>query len=162
MKLVTFQRMEVLKELINNGELICNEKYIDIKKAGLSYNWIVEKMNNVIENRTFSKYPIWCWVKCYNSVCPPKHKGEPVEGFDVKITFNKNKKDIFITDFRRYSFVLNNNYIPVNLNDKKEFDNLLSQKHISLEELKAYVRLDKYETHRNDKDFIRPVRKGFC
>ena len=51
-----------------------------------------------------AKYPIWCWVKCYNNICPPKHRGKPVEGFDVKISFTKSKEDVFITDFRRYSF----------------------------------------------------------
>ena len=32
MKLITFQTMEALKNIINNGELIFDEKYIDIKK----------------------------------------------------------------------------------------------------------------------------------
>ena len=35
MKLVTFQSFEALKSLINNGYLICNDKYIDKKKAAL-------------------------------------------------------------------------------------------------------------------------------
>jgi hypothetical protein len=32
MKLITFQTMEALKNIISNGELIFDEKYIDIKK----------------------------------------------------------------------------------------------------------------------------------
>lgn len=154
MRLVTFQSTEALKSLVNRGYLECDKKYVNIDKAGPTYKWVVEKMNMHVENNYNSKYPIWCWAKCYNGICPQKHQGEPVEGFDVKITFNKNKKDVFITDFRRYSFLLNNIFIPNTLKEKEEFDELLNLKNISKEELKAFVRPDKYKVHRTDKDFL--------
>ena len=159
MKLITFQSMEALKSLINNGYLEVNEKYIDMKKASPTYSWVIEKMNEKIINETNAKYPLWCWVKCYNNICPPKHKGDPVEGFDVKITFNKKEKDIFITDFRRYSFLLNNMYIPNSIEDKNNFDKELKRYNITVEELKAYVRPDKYESHRTDRDYIEICKK---
>ena len=164
MKLVTFQSMDSLKYLINNGYLICNDKYIDKKKAGFIYDWVLEKMNNEIKNETASTYPIWAWVKCYNGICPPKHKGNKINGFDVKITFNKKSEDIFITDFIRFSFLLNNIYIPDSLNDYNKFEKIIKEKDISKEELKAYVRRDKYDSYRNDKDFIEIcaiIRKSF-
>lgn len=163
MKLVTFQTMDALKELINNGYLECKEQYIDLKKAGPTYIWVLEKMNKMIPNDK-SKYPIWCWVKFKNGICPPKHKGEPVKGFDVKITFNKQKKDVFITDFRRYSFLLNNTYIPDTLKDKELFDKTLEEKNITKDDLKAYVRPDKFDHHREDKDFLdicQKIRQSF-
>ncbi len=154
MKLVTFQSMEACKDLINKGYLECKEGYIDLKKAGPTYQWVLEKMEENVKKETGVKYPIWCWVKCYNNICPPKHKGEPVEGFDVKITFHKEEKDVFITDFRRYSFLLSNTYIPTSLEDKKIFDEELEKKGITKEELKAYVRPDKFPNHRTDKEFL--------
>lgn len=163
MKLVTFQTMDALKDLINIGYLECKEQYIDMKKAGPTYNWILEKMNKMIPDDK-SKYPIWCWVKFKNSICPPKHKGEPVKGFDVKITFHKQKKDVFITDFRRYSFLLNNTYIPDTLKDKELFDKILEEKNITKDDLKAYVRPDKFDHHREDKDFLdicQKIRQSF-
>lgn len=163
MKLVTFQTMDALKDLINIGYLECKEQYIDLKKAGLTYTWVLEKMNKMIPNDK-SKYPIWCWVKFKNGICPPKHKGEPVKGFDVKITFNKQKKDVFITDFRRYSFLLNNTYIPDTLKDKELFDKILEEKNITKDDLKAYVRPDKFDHHREDKDFLdicQKIRQSF-
>ncbi len=155
MKLISFQSMEALKDLINKGYLECNETKINLEKVGQTYSWVLKKMNNQIKNPTHAKYPIWCWVKCYNNICPPKHKGEPVDGFDVKITFNKSKEEIFITDFRRYSFLFKNNYIPSNLKDKEEFDEKLKKYNITLEELQAYVRKDKYATHRTDKAYLK-------
>lgn len=154
MKLITFQSMDALKDLLKKGYLECDNKKIDIEKAGPTYKWVVEKMNEKIDNPYNVSFPIWCWVKCYNGICPPKKKGKSIEGFDVKITFNKKEKDIFITDFRRYSFLLNNMYIPNSLKEKENFDRMLEKYNITKEELKAYVRPDKYEKHRTDKEYI--------
>lgn len=159
MKLITFKSMDALKSLINNGYLETDEKYINIEKAGPTYSWVLEKINQYISNENNVKYPLWCWVKCYNNICPPKHKGEPVKGFDVKITFNKKEEDVFITDFRRYSFLLNNMYIPDSIEDKEEFDKELEKYNITEEELKAYVRPDKYKSHRTDEDYIEICKK---
>ena len=153
MKLVTFQSMESLKFLEKNGYLICDEKYIDLNKAQYVYKWVLEKMNKNVKNNTNARYPLWTWVKCYNGTCPPKRKGKRVEGFDVKITFHKDKKDVFITDFRRYSFILSNVYIPKSIKDKEKMDELLKEKNIKKDELKALVRPDKYKTHRTDKEY---------
>lgn len=154
MKLVTFQSMEALKYLINNGYLICDEKFINKEKSEIIYNWIIEKMNNKIKKDTETSFPIWAWVKCYNGICPPKHRGEKIKGFDVKIVFNKKEEEVFITDYRKFSFLLNNIYIPDNMSDKKRFDKLLEDSNISNEDLKAYVRKDKYNFHRTDKSFL--------
>lgn len=154
MKLVTFQTIDALKYLFEKGYLECNDEKIDIEKVGSTYKWVIDKMNQKIDNPNKTKYPLWCWVKCYNGICPPKRKGKRVEGFDVKITFNKKEKDVFITDFRRYSFLLNNVFIPNNLKEKEEFDKLLKKYNIKDEELKAYVRKDKYTSHRTDKEYI--------
>lgn len=142
MKLVTFQSYEALKDLINKGYLECDPSKIDLKKYGMTYEWLVQKMNERIPNAHGTSYPIWCWVKCYNTICPPKVKGEKVKGFDVKITFNKDIADVFITDFRRYSFLLNNMYIPDSIGDKIAFENMLKEKNITMDDLKAYARHD--------------------
>lgn len=164
MKLITFQSIDALKDLINKGYLQCNENYIDLNKLGPTYAWVIEKMNSQIRNSTNAKYPIWCWAKCYNGICPPKHKGEPVEGFDVKITFNKQKEDIFIMDYIRYSFLLNNTYIPNSLIDKERFDKKLRKYNITRSELEALVRRDKFNKHRTDKEYLeicKEIKKSF-
>lgn len=158
-KLVSFQSIDALKELLENGYLECNEKKIDSKKYGYVYNWIIEKMNIKTDNKYKTKYPLWCWVKCYNGICPPKRKGEKTEKQYVKITFYKNEKDVFITDYRRYSFLLSNQFIPNSLKEKELFDKELKKHSISNEDLKAYVRKDKYSKCRTDKVFINTCDK---
>ena len=110
MKLVTFQSFEALKYLIINKYLTRDEKYINIKKSGHTYDWIIKKRKDKIPNFSKGKYLIQAWVKCYNGIGPAKRKGSPIKGYDVKITFNKNHTEVFITDFRRFSFLLNNTY----------------------------------------------------
>lgn len=160
MKLVTFQSMEALKDLINKGYLECNNN-IDLKNKKI-YDYIVSKMNESIDNKYNTKYPLWCWVKCYNSICPSKHKGKKVDGFDVKITFNKDIKDVFITDFRRYSFLLNNQFIPNNLNELNKYREELIKYNISDKELLDYIR--NRDNVRSDKEFINmcsKIKKSF-
>ena len=159
MKLITFQSYEALESLMSNKYLACDEEFIDMAKMGTAYEWIAERMREKIQCDCDSKYPIWAWVKCYNGICPPKHKGTKVGGFDVKITFKKGEKDVLVTDFRRYSFVLNNMYIPDSIQDKKKFDSLLEEKNITKEELRAYVRHDKYAEHRTDREFLDICKK---
>lgn len=159
MQLVTFQSLEALKDLVNKGYLECDEKHIDLRKLGVIYSWVTEKMNTCVENATHTKYPMWCWVKCYHNIYPPRRKGTPYEGCDVKITFTKSKENVFITDFRRYSFLLNNTYIPDSLEDKERFDRKLRELNISEDDLIAYVRRDKYDRYRKDKAYLEICRE---
>ncbi len=164
LKLVTFQSIEALNELIEKGYLECDIAKVDVKKMGPTYNWVVDKMSIKVPNNSKAKYPLWCWVKCFDGICPPKHKGTPVDGFDVKITFNKKSKDVFVTDFRRYSFLLNNMYIPKDKKDKEQFERKLKDLGITSEDLIAFVRRDKYKKYRNDRQFLNiceEIRKSF-
>ena len=134
MKVITFQSKEALKYLEKNGYLRCEDKYIDKDKMSQTYNWVIQNMNERVKNKSNATYPIWCWVKCNRSICPPKHKGKSVEGFDVKITFNVKDEEVFITDFRRYSFLLSNTYIPETKTEKEEFEKELNSKNITQEQ----------------------------
>lgn len=154
MKLITFQSKEALKFLINNGYLICDDKYVDKIKSDSVYKWLIQKMNKSIPNKENVNYPLWCWVKYKKYTCPPKHKGTKIKGYDVKITFHKNEKDIFITDYRRFSFLLNNAFIPTTLKEKEYFEQKLKKMNITNDELKAFIRRDKYKSHRTDKSFL--------
>jgi len=87
MKLVTFQSLDAIKDLFKKGYLECNKSKIDIEKLGITYKWIVENMNLSVDNKYNTSYPIWCWVKCYNNIYPPKRKGEKMKN-NKKITTN--------------------------------------------------------------------------
>lgn len=150
MRLVTFQ------SLIDKGYLECDKSYINIQKYEIVYDWVKKKMEErkLIKN----KYPIWCWVKYNNFNCPPKHKGKKIKGFDVKITFKKNKSDIFITDYIKYSFLLKYNYIPLTLGEKENFEKILKEKNITEQNLINYVKRKEDDFDCSDKNFIEVLK----
>lgn len=71
--------------------------------------------------------PLWCWVRFKNSICPPRHRGQAKSEPGIRITFTKPPEDVFITDYRRYSFLLNYRYIPESLKDRLQFEEKLGQ-----------------------------------
>ena len=127
MELITFQPESILKELVEQGYLECNPQYVDTEKYGRVYDWIAGHMRRQIEAPTGVQYPLWCWVRFKNSICPPRHKGQAKSKPGIRITFTKPPEDVFITDYRRYSFLLNYRYIPESLKDKLQFEEKLGQ-----------------------------------
>ena len=159
MKLVTFQSMEALKTLVNTGVLETDEKKIDLEKYGFSYQWITKQMERRVLEKGNVQFPLWCWVKFKKGICPPKHRGSAVSGFDVKITFHKPEDEVFITDYRRYSFILNNIYIPKSIADQENFQKELDSHGVTSEDLRVVARPDKYGTCRNDTAFLAACQK---
>lgn len=127
MELVTFQSEAVLKELVAHSYLRCDPKLVNVQRYGKVYDWITEHMSQQVESPRGVRYPVWCWVKFKNGICPPRHRGTPGTEPQIKITFTKRREDVFITDYRRYSFLLNYRYIPESLEDKRQFEEMLGQ-----------------------------------
>ena len=159
MKLVTFQSMEALKTLVNTGVLETDEKKIDLEKYGFAYYWITKQMEQYVSGKGDASFPLWCWVQFKRGICPPKHRGKAVSGFDVKITFHKRESEVFVTDYRRYSFVLNNTYIPESIDDRDRFQKEMESQGITSEDLKAVARPDNYRDRRNDAAFLVACQK---
>lgn len=164
MELITFQTLKAFKELIDQEYLLNNSKYIDLQKYGKIYEWILEKMNDKINVKPqSSSYPLWAWVKYGRRKCPSKHKTlnyfSKDEDILVKITFHKNEDDLLLTNFNRFSFLLNNWYIPTDKKDLEQFKLKLSKNHITNDDLKAFMRPDKFLEHRQDKEYIEIVKE---
>ena len=47
MKLITFQSIEALEFLNNNGYLICDDSHAPSDKYSSSYKFIIDNMNNI-------------------------------------------------------------------------------------------------------------------
>lgn len=157
MKLVTFQTLKAYNKLIENGYLIVDPSYINIKKYGVPYNWIVNKMNN-INNPYKASYPLWSWYS-YGKIPHPR-KNTLLPFFDednqiVKITFQKDDKDVLLTDFVKYCFMLTNEYLPSSQEDYIYFNNLMKDNKVTKDDLIKYIRRDKYDNYRNDENFNR-------
>ena len=58
MKLITFQSIEALEFLNNNGYLICDDSHAPSDKYSSSYKFIIDNMNKNLNNNENVKYPI--------------------------------------------------------------------------------------------------------
>ena len=156
MKLVTIQTKSAYESLIKKGYLIADIKFINKLKYGVPYQYIIDNMSKM-SNAYNAEYPLWAWVKYGGFTSPPKNK---LLGFFpkdedqiVRITFEKDEKDVLVSDYIKYHFLLTNEYLPKTLKDKENFDKLMQSKNVIKEDLLAYIRRDKYSSYRQDEDF---------
>ena len=146
MKLITFQTREALSSLQKTGMLITDTSYMDMKKCSVPYNWLVPEMKkrNIIPHNG-EKYPIWAWAKCGASIAPKKKKNRlgVQQKKLVKITFEKPDKDVLLSDYMAYSFILNGRIVPKTKTEYQRFLQKIDQMGISLDDLKGVVRNEK-------------------
>lgn len=156
MKLITIQTMSAYNNLLKNGYLVTDAQFINTDKYGVPYNYIINKMQH-IKNPYKAQYPLWAWVKYGKISSPRKNKllgfFAKDEDVIVKITFTKPDNQVLITDYIKYHFLLTNEYLPLSIDDKKQFDVLMKSKNVTSQDLLAYVRRDKFAEYRKDKDF---------
>lgn len=169
MELITFQTWGAFQELISKEYLVTNPQYINVLKSKKVYEWIIRKMDEKIKDKPKgASYPLWAWVQYGKRQCPPKHKTlgyfAPNEDILVKITFHKNEEELLLTNFNLFSFLLNNRYIPINKKEYLQFEKRLKENNITYDDLKAYMRPDKFLNHRQDKEYmqiIKEIQKSF-
>lgn len=145
MKLVTFQTKKALAILKKKSVLCADEAYINLKKYGFPYDWMVHEMKRrKICPKNRENYPLWAWAKCGASIAPPKRKNIfDVKQELVKITFEKSDDEVLISDYMAYSFLLNGHIVPKTKAEYKQFLKEIGEKGISSENLKAFVRKEK-------------------
>lgn len=125
MKLWTIQHYQAYNELIETGVLRADEDYY-YKDFRLAYNWMADKMeHNGILPSSGVNYPIWAWYKWEG-----KHKrrdmreagyaerGEKI----VQLTIEVDDKDVLLSDFELFHYVLNYWYLPIDEKDDENFE----------------------------------------
>lgn len=126
MILYTVQPKSVYEELTNGKDFICDiSKSICVETLDesdsffRSYNWLIGKMNEVIENPDNIKYPVWAWYSYGDTGnnYPNLNNFSDTTSKDgtVMIKIEIDEKDVFLSDYDIWHGVLNNIY----WNDKK-------------------------------------------
>ena len=156
MKLVTIQTKSAYDKLMSQGYLTTDTSFVNIPKYGVPYGYIVDHMKSTY-NKYHADYPLWVWVQYGMRISPPKNKllgfFPKDEDVIVRLTINKPDHEVLVSDYIKYHFMLTNEYLPLSIEDKVRFDNLMLEKSVSKEDLLAYIRRDKYPTYRTDDDF---------
>lgn len=124
MRLWTIQPLEVLEIIKQEGEFVCNPNYSDpdFKRA---YHWLVKQMDNHgIEHPYGLELPIWAWYKTEWENKKPDLEQEDFSSNRnnlVCIELEINDKDVLLTDFYAWHYVLNDSFLDSS-HDEKEWD----------------------------------------
>jgi len=125
MRLWTIQHFQAYNKLLETGVLRANENYCD-NDSRFAYDWMAEKMKyNGLVLPIGVNYPIWAWYKFEGKY---KRRDMRERGYSnrgekiVQLTIEVDDKDILLSDFDLFHYVLNYWYLPVDVKDQKNFE----------------------------------------
>lgn len=143
-KLWTIQPVEWYERLLSDKIIFGEEKEIDflggdedIKNA---YQWMIKQMETRIGHKPFENaYPIWAWFQ-YDNINKRKpdlrSKGYLQKGTNgVRIEFEKEEKDVLLSDFLLWHHPLNFWHLADNEEEYNRFEELLKDENIEFVEL---------------------------
>ncbi|GAB1855973.1 DUF3841 domain-containing protein [Flavobacteriaceae bacterium MHTCC 0001] len=146
-KLWTIQNERGWDELQVKGILIPKSEFIEpyfIK----GYNWMKKQMTERIgKPRHKSQYPIWAWYQHFSinkrkpdlrlsGHLPPGTKG-------YRIEFEKDEKDILLSEFGLWHSVLYECYLPFDIKDYEAFEEKIEHiEHIDFEDYPQNIKTE--------------------
>jgi len=112
----TRQHQGVLKELEEKGVYRVKKEYIEAKNDSISgyyfqlYDWYVKHAEKIVPRPHGVEYPIW--LSTSNEMML-----QPTEG-TVILTLNVQRKNVVISDFEKWGYVVNYWYVPLDREDE--------------------------------------------
>lgn len=122
--LYTRQHENSLYELKNKGVIQNKRLYVSLHMRDISdyflekYDYFVKMASKRIPKPDDISYPIWCSVSKANCL-------KPIEK-ELVYAITVPKDDVIYFDGAKWGLVLNNQYIPLNIDDAKSFDRELT------------------------------------
>lgn len=122
MRLWTIQPLEVLEIIKQKGEFVCNPVYpdSDFKRA---YYWLVKQMDSRgIEHPYGLELPIWAWYKTdWENKKPDLEQEDFSDSREdlVCIELEIDDKDVLLSDFYAWHYVLNDSFLDSSHNEKE-------------------------------------------
>lgn len=139
MVLWTVQSVEVYKEILQKGCYTCKKSNTNIDKDFMnSYGYISEQMRCIIgSENTEELYPIWAWYKWDGKNKQPnlKHMGYSGNKKEyVLLQIEKDDRDVLLSDFDLWHYVLNNEYYIEETNENTYDEKMAKYERLSEEE----------------------------
>lgn len=127
MTLWTIQPISVFEELKKEGVFRCNpslaENIVDEFNFKDSYDWLISEMENYIGKKPIGvSYPIWAWhTRNWKHRKPDLREAgyEKRGNLCVLLEIEKPDKEVLLSDFDAWHFVLNNWYLGDSRNEEE-------------------------------------------
>lgn len=123
--LYTRQHENSLYELKNKGIIQNKRLYVSLHMRDISdfflekYDYFVKMASKIVPKPDDISYPIWCSVSKGNCL-------KPIEK-EVVYAITAPKDEVIYFDGAKWDLVLNNQYVPLDEDDAKDFDALLKK-----------------------------------
>ena len=128
-KLWTIQDEQGWNELQSKGVLIPKKEFIDfdLLNSRDAYDWLKVQMESRLGKPTNrDQYPVWAWYQYFdsNKKRPDLRRSGhlPSGKTGYRIEFEKDDKEVLLSDFVLWHYVLNQCYLPLNMDDYENFE----------------------------------------
>lgn len=127
MRLWTIQHYQAYKNFLENGILTAHGNYLSCEDdLRFAYDWMAKKMKHSgLASPTEVYYPVWAWYqwegKRKRRDMREKGYAKPGEKI-VQLTIEVDNKDILLSDFDLFHYVLNYWYLPADEKDQEQFE----------------------------------------
>jgi len=125
MKLWTIQDLDAYKQLMKDGVLYANEKYLWCEESlKYAYDWMASELEKKDKKPDGVHYPIWAWYQWQGkrkkrdlrNSCLLK-RGSPGVQLEIEIPDEK----VLLSDFSAYHCVLNGTYVCSSEEEDEQF-----------------------------------------
>ena len=144
MILWTIQHYAAYQKMLETGVLVADESHLlyqdDFRHA---YDWMAHKMKEANIYPTFDNihYPVWAWYQWEGKrkrldmrKAGYAKRGEKI----VQLTIDIDDKDVLLSDFDLFHYVLSYSYLPSDETDDSDFKNAYTQAGYTLYDLSNF------------------------
>ena len=135
MRLVTYQSVEAVNKLLNEGILYIGKDDIsftapfknkDNPHYQVLYDYITKNMMNLNGKSDDVIYPLWAWYTINGKRRITKKNDQFYKGM-YRLEIEIDRKDVLLTDFDKYCYLLNSSYLPKDEEEKEWYSNNMFQ-----------------------------------
>lgn len=135
MRLVTYQTVEAVERLLKDGVLFIGENDLQFTAPYTNqenphykdlYNYIVKNMENLDGKTEQTIFPIWAWYTVNGKRHISKENDQFYKGM-YRLEIEVDRKDVLLTDFDKYCYLLNSSYLAKDEKDKEWYEKNMFQ-----------------------------------
>ena len=135
MRLVTYQTVEAVEHLLKTGSLFIDKDSLEFtspylfkenERFKVLYDYICKNMQDLAGKSDEIIYPLWGWYTVNGRRNIPKTNDHFYKGM-YRLEIEIDRKDVLLTDFDKYCYLLNSSYLPKDEKEKEWYQTNMFQ-----------------------------------